>query len=257
MGFNSRIEDDILIFTLTNPANGYAIDSSVLNGLEAAVNQVNINDEVSGLILTGQDRFFCSGLCLKTLVSFTSRQEMIDWFKFQDEVLYKLFTCAKPVIAAINGHCVGGGMYLALACDHRLIRNHPKIKVGLPEINLGLGIAPITGEVIRFGLDSDKRYREVMFSGNYYDPQSTVDLGVFDEVLGYDVDIIAYAKNKIVQFNGKYPKAFVYIKQTEKQHSAKIMQEEFKAYNWNTIAEHFNDKQITTNLKKVLQSMKK
>ena len=252
MSFISKIENNVFVFTLDNVANGNTIDTELLQGLNAAIDQVNENAEIKGLILTGQDRFFCSGLSIRSLLSFTGRQEIINWFKLLQETFYKLFVCTKPVIAAINGHCVGAGMLLALSSDYRLVLNNPKTKIALPEIKLGMGFGPATGEIVRFGLGSDKNYKDIMFSGEPFSPQAAIDYGIFDEIVDDAAELMAKAFAKAIAYYGIHPHAFALLKDNEKKHSAKIARDEFDVYNWDEAANQFTNEKNLASLRKAL-----
>ena len=252
MSFISKIENGVLVFTLNNVENGNAISKDVLHGLSAAIDQINEDEGIKGLILTGQDRFFSGGFSITTFVSFANRQEIIDWFELQQETFYKLFVCSKPVIAAINGHCIGGGMFLALSADYRLVTNNPNTKIALPEINLGLGLGPITGEIVRFGLGSDKNYRDIMFSGDRFPPQAAIDFGIFDEILDDESELMPKAFAKVNAYHRGYPNAFAILKHNEKKHIAKTARAEYDAYDRDIIANQFTNEHVIASLKKAL-----
>jgi enoyl-CoA hydratase/carnithine racemase len=91
MSYESKIEDGIIIFKFNNPKVN-AIDMNVIKGLDEAVDKLNSDEELKGIVLTGEGRFFSGGFCLKTFTSFTSSKDVIDWFKFEENTLLKLYT---------------------------------------------------------------------------------------------------------------------------------------------------------------------
>ena len=114
-----------------------ALNSQVLDDLDAMIDQVAADDEIYVMILTGAGRSFVAGADIGEMKGFSS----IDGKKFGVHgggVFLKLENMAKPVIAAVNGFALGGGCELSMACDIRLASE--KARFGQPEV--GLGITP-------------------------------------------------------------------------------------------------------------------
>ncbi|HCP48327.1 MAG TPA: enoyl-CoA hydratase [Deltaproteobacteria bacterium] len=133
--------DGVAILTLdAPPANCYSLP--LMRALDDAILQARFDDEAEVIVLTGKgDRFFCAGADISMLTSVTPR------FKYYfclhaNETLSRLEHTPKLVVAAINGHCVGGGLEVALAADLRVARKGAG-KWGLPEV--ALGVLPGTG----------------------------------------------------------------------------------------------------------------
>lgn len=133
---NYSVEDGIALIELHDPpANTYTYE--MMRDLDDAILEARLDEEVHVIVLRGAgDKFFCAGANIKMLLSAT------DQFRYffslhGNEVLMRMENTAKLVIAAINGHAVGGGLEVALACDMRVAKRGPGM-LGLPEINLGL-----------------------------------------------------------------------------------------------------------------------
>lgn len=127
----------IAIMTVSRPEALNALNSQVLVDLDAAIDQVEKDDDVYVAILTGDGRSFVAGADIGEMKGFSS----IDGKRFGvlgGNVFLKLENMAKPVIAAVNGFALGGGCELCMACDIRLASE--KAKFGQPEV--GLGITP-------------------------------------------------------------------------------------------------------------------
>lgn len=127
----------VAVMTISRPEALNALNSQVLVDLDAAIDQVERDEEVYVAILTGDGRSFVAGADIGEMKGFSS----IDGKRFGvlgGNVFLKLENMAKPVIAAVNGFALGGGCELCMACDIRLASE--KAKFGQPEV--GLGITP-------------------------------------------------------------------------------------------------------------------
>jgi enoyl-CoA hydratase/carnithine racemase len=181
----TRLDDQILIATLTNGKTN-SITRETLDQLQAAVEQVTTDETIKGLILTGNGRFFSSGFDLYTFMGFEELDQAVEFLTYADKVLLDLFLCPKPVICAMNGHSAAGGLILAMASDYRIITDHPKIKVGMSEIKIGVPLSTAQSAVMRFGLDSDKRFRDVMYFGEMIDVHTALEREMVDQVVDAD-----------------------------------------------------------------------
>jgi enoyl-CoA hydratase/carnithine racemase len=253
MSYESKIEDGIIIFKFNNPKVN-AIDMNVIKGLDEAVDKLNSDESLKGIVLTGEGRFFSGGFCLKTFTSFTSSKDVIDWFKFEENTLLKLFTCKKPVIAAINGGTTAAGMIYAMATDYRIAVNNPKIKVGMTEIKIGLSLSPSMGNVMRFGLDTDRNYRDIIMKGELVDPAFCVERGIFDELCEAE-ELIEKAKVKVVALYDTLMHPFTELKNLQKREMAALIKRELGEYDWNIMGDTFMDEKIKKLLGKVLASI--
>jgi enoyl-CoA hydratase/carnithine racemase len=131
-----RTEAGIAILTLNDaPLNAFTYE--MMKDLDEAILDARFDNDVHVLVLTGHgDRFFCAGANLKML-SEVDRSFKYYFALHADETLCRLENTPKLVIAAMNGHAVGGGLAIALACDLRIGRKGSG-KLGFPEANLGL-----------------------------------------------------------------------------------------------------------------------
>jgi enoyl-CoA hydratase len=138
---NYATEKGVALLTLTDPpVNAYTHE--MFKELDACILEARFDDDVHAVVITGHgDTYFCAGENIHML------READESFKYYfclhaNETLLRLENTPKLVIAAINGHCVGGGLELALACDLRVARGGP-FQIGFPEV--GLGILPGMG----------------------------------------------------------------------------------------------------------------
>ncbi len=138
---NYATDKGVAVLTLTDPpVNAYSYE--MFKELDANILEARFDDDVHVLVVTGYgDKYFCAGANVNML------READETFKYYfclhaNETLLRLEATPKLVIAAINGHAVGGGFEVALACDLRIARAGG-FQIGLPEVNLG--VLPGTG----------------------------------------------------------------------------------------------------------------
>lgn len=253
MSFESRVEDGIIIFTFNNPKVN-SITTETLKGLEQAVDQLNADETLKGMVLTGNGRMFCGGFDLKTFTSFANGDEIIAWFKYEEEVLLKLFSCKKPVISAINGSATAAGMIVNMASDYKIAINNPKVKCGMTEIKLGMSLAPSMGNIMRFGLDTDKNYRDIVMKGELVDPLFLVERGIYDELAEAD-ELIDKAKTKVCALYDTPGHPFIQLKELEKGQMAAYIRSELDKFDWNLMVSTFTNPVVVKILKKVLEAI--
>lgn len=254
MTFMKTVDDGIITFTFDN--NGYnSINTEVLHGLHDAVRQANSDDSVKGIIITGQGRIFSSGYELGTFISFKDDADCLEWGGMRESVIYDLFTCKKPVVAAINGHAMAAGLIVAMAADYRIVVNNPKVKMGMPEINIGIPLSNSEAEVIKFGFGSDKNYRDMMFTGAQINPETALQKGLVDELAADRAELIEKAQAKIIAMMDAPGRAFVMLKQVEKRHVADYIQANSSKFDWQGYAACFFKESVMAAIKKVKASM--
>jgi len=225
-----EIQDNIVIAQFSDGASN-AVTIETLRQLKEIVDEVNENDELKGIILTGEGRFFSSGFSLPTFVGFETPEQVIDFFEEEENILVDYFTCKKPVVCAMNGHSAAMGLILAMASDYRIVKNHPKIKLGMSEIKIGLALSIAQSAVVRFGLDSDKRYRDVMYFGDMVGVDKALGMEMVDEVVEAD-NLISRAKEIICLWIDTPNKPFIQIKKELKSGVADTIRQHLAKGDW-------------------------
>src|SRR5262250_1762023 len=136
-----RIEEGVAILEMDDPpANTYTYE--MMQQLDAAILKARMDENVHVILLRGAgEKFFCAGASIPMLTQ-ADPQFKYYFCLHANETLCRLEQTPKLVIAALNGHTVGGGLEVALACDIRLAKKDGG-KIGLPEVNLG--VLPGTG----------------------------------------------------------------------------------------------------------------
>jgi len=190
--------DGIVTLTMDDPTQGANTMNEVFTtSLTATVDRlVAEKDSVSGVILTsGKKMFFAGGdLSIFLHVTKADAPELEATSASMKADLRRLETLGKPVVAAINGAALGGGLELALACHYRVALDARGSEIGLPEVTLGL--LPGGGGVVRtvrmFGLQ--KALMEVLLQGQRRKPAKALEVGLIDELVETPEAMIDAAK---------------------------------------------------------------
>ena len=249
-----EIQDNIVIACLTGGAtNSITIDT--LRQLKAIVDEVNENDDLKGIILTGQGRFFSSGFSLPIFIDFEKPEDVISFFEEEENILLDYFICKKPVICALNGHAAAMGLILAMASDYRIVKNHPKIKLGMSEIKIGLSLTIAQSSIVRFGLDSDRCYQNIMYFGEMVGVDTALEMKMVDEVVD-EKDLIDRAKEIICLWIDTPNRPFVQIKKNLKAETVKKISHALKTENWqDPLAQTLLNKEVKATLSFVQAAM--
>lgn len=136
MSVDLSVEDGVATITLNRPERSNALNQEHYRGLSAAWIEVRDDSNIRAAIITGAgDKSFCAGADLKEFIpNPPEAREM--WLTQTDQLLNRGLEVWKPIIAAVNGWCLGGGMTLLFATDIRLAASHAQF--GLPEIKRGI-----------------------------------------------------------------------------------------------------------------------
>ena len=170
----------IALFTLDDPpANTYTHE--MMRDLDEAVLRARFDPEIDVIVVTGAgDRFFCAGANINMLAAADPTWKYY-FCLHANETLSRLEQTPKLVIAALNGHCVGGGLEIAMAADLRIARQDAG-KIGLPEVNLG--VLPGTGGTQRLArLVGRSKAIELMVTGRTFSFEGAESLGIVNAVL--------------------------------------------------------------------------
>src|SRR5881296_3553442 len=175
-----RVEKGVAIFELNDPpANTYTYDMN--RELDECILKARMDDDVHVIVMRGAgEKFFSAGANIKML------SEVTPLFKYYfclhaNETLNRLEQTPKLVIAALNGHTVGGGLEIAMAADIRIAQKGAG-KIGLPEV--ALGVLPGTGGTQRLSrIVGKSRAIQIMSEGNTFSFEEALDLGIVNQVI--------------------------------------------------------------------------
>ena len=190
--------DGIVTLTMDDPTGSANVmnehyGESMHNAVERLVAE---KDSITGVVITSAKKTFFAGGDLKGMINLGPENagEAFDTVEAVKRDLRALETLGKPVVAAINGAALGGGLEIALACHHRIAADVKGLVVGLPEVTLGLlpGGGGVTRTVRMFGIQ--KAFMEVLSQGTRFKPAQAKEIGLVDEVLPTVEELVPAAK---------------------------------------------------------------
>lgn len=162
------------------------LSSKVLQELDGLLDDIAARRDIKALVfISGKQDNFIAGAEINEIKDVTDPEEGAQKARQGQALFQKIYDLPFPVIAAIQGACVGGGLELALACHFRIARIHPKTKIGLPEVKLG--ILPGFGGTQRLPrLIGIQRSLRLILTGKLVDAAMAGRLGIVDKVLPID-----------------------------------------------------------------------
>jgi enoyl-CoA hydratase/3-hydroxyacyl-CoA dehydrogenase len=173
-----EVKDGIATITMNRPEAMNALNDKVLRELKETIGQVRDDPVVRVVIITGQGPAFVAGADIRAMLA-KSLSEVREFIQFGQEVMNDIEKLEKPVIAAINGFALGGGLEVALACDIRLASTEARL--GFPEV--GLGIFPGFGGTQRTPrLIGRGQACELIFTGDQIDAEEAARIGLVNRV---------------------------------------------------------------------------
>jgi enoyl-CoA hydratase len=177
---NVKVENHIAIVTINRPEKLNALNNATLSELKSIIQKIYINPDIKALLITGSgEKAFVAGADIAEIASldgFSAKS-----FSENGQEIFKLIEdCPKPVIAAVNGYALGGGLELALACHLRVATKNARM--GLPEASLG--IIPAYGGTQRLTqLVGKGRALEMMMTGKMISAEDALLIGLINHVV--------------------------------------------------------------------------
>ncbi|HYY55333.1 MAG TPA: enoyl-CoA hydratase/isomerase family protein [Candidatus Dormibacteraeota bacterium] len=173
-------QDAVGVITLDRPpANSY--DKGFLDEFNTSIDAARWDADAKAILLrSASEKFFSAGADVAWFAKTDAAQQHL-FVIHANEVMSKLERTPKVVVAAINGHCLGGGLEIALSCDFRIAADG-QYRIGLPEVTLGL--LPGTGGTQRLPrLIGKQKALDLMLRGTALAPAQAAELGIVDEVV--------------------------------------------------------------------------
>jgi len=193
-----RGEDGVVVLTLDDPnQSANTMNAAYVASMGATVDRLEAEkDEIKGVVLTSAKKTFFAGGDLNDLKQVRPEHaaELAEGLKVVKGQLRRLETLGVPVVAAINGAALGGGLEICLATHHRIAVDDSKVKLGFPEVKLGL--LPGGGGVVRsvrmFGIAD--ALMKLLLQGKELRPDKALEMGLIGEVVATRDDLVPAAK---------------------------------------------------------------
>jgi enoyl-CoA hydratase len=175
-----NVEGAVATITLARPEKLNALDFEMILALERAAHLIDANKDVRAAIITGEgEKSFCAGGDIAAWSAQSPEDFGLNWVRVGHRAFDALTRLRQPLIAALNGHILGGGLELAACADFRVGEEH--IKVGLPETGIGIipGWSGTQRAVKRFG---SQIVRRMSLLGEVLTAQQSLDEGLIDRI---------------------------------------------------------------------------
>ncbi|MGH2915110.1 MAG: 3-hydroxyacyl-CoA dehydrogenase NAD-binding domain-containing protein [Solirubrobacteraceae bacterium] len=203
MGDNGTIrwqrgDDGIVVLTLDDPSqSANTMNAAYLESMRATLDRLEAQrDQITGVIITSAKKTFFAGGDLRDLRTATpaSSEQVAEFVRENKSLLRRLETLRKPVVAAINGAALGGGLEICLACHHRVLLDDSKAVLGFPEVTLGL--LPGAGGVVRSVrmLGIANALLQLLLQGQRLAPAKALEIGLVDETVATRDELVPTAR---------------------------------------------------------------
>ncbi len=194
-------DDGIVVLTMDDPnQSANTMNEAFMTSFGETIDRLEADkDEIKGVIITSAKNTFFAGGDLHDLRRARKEdvEQLAEMVRTGKQRLRRLETLGKPVVAAINGAALGGGLEICLACHHRIVVDDPKAVVGFPEVQLGL--LPGAGGVVRtvrlIGIVN--ALMNALLQGQRHRPAKAKELGLVDEIVPSRDDLVPAAKQWI------------------------------------------------------------
>jgi 3-hydroxyacyl-CoA dehydrogenase/enoyl-CoA hydratase/3-hydroxybutyryl-CoA epimerase len=192
-----RHDDGVVVLTLDDPSrSANTMNEAYASSMDAVLDRLAAErEDITGVVVTSAKKTFFAGGDLDSLGAIGPNQgaEVYARTAHGKAQLRRLETFGRPVVAAVNGSALGGGLELALACHHRIVADDPKIEIGFPEVTLGLipGAGGIVRSVRLLGIVN--ALMTVLLRGQRLRPAAALEAGLVHEIAPRD-ELVTRAK---------------------------------------------------------------
>jgi 3-hydroxyacyl-CoA dehydrogenase/enoyl-CoA hydratase/3-hydroxybutyryl-CoA epimerase len=193
--------DGVVILTLDDPdQSANTINEAYRASLAATVERLEAEKgSISGVVFTSAKKTFFAGADLKDLKRATPEDtaDIAEMVRTNKAMLRRIETLGVPVVAAVGGAALGGGLELCLACHHRVAVDDPRVKLGFPEVKLGLlpGAGGVARTVRMFGIVN--ALMGLLLQGQELRPGKALEFGLIDEIVATPDELVPAAKTWI------------------------------------------------------------
>lgn len=175
--------EDHTFHILLDRGKSNAMDIDLINELIEAIDIAREDPAIEGLILSGKEGFFSSGLDLIALYQYNEEEMILFWNRFM-LLIFKLVSFPKPAVSAITGHSPAGGCVLAICCDYRVMAEGEYI-LGLNEVPVGIVVPESIFTLYSFWLGKGPAYR-ALITGKLFKSEEALAVGLVDEVVPFN-----------------------------------------------------------------------
>jgi 3-hydroxyacyl-CoA dehydrogenase/enoyl-CoA hydratase/3-hydroxybutyryl-CoA epimerase len=184
-----ELDQDVAVWTLDNPGKSTnTIEQAFLDDLDHCIERLKSEPDTKGAVITSAKRLFLAGADLNDIernnavLRSLPPAEMFEKVFSLSKLLRKLETCGKPVVCAINGTAMGGGLEIALACHQRFVADTPTLMLGLPEVQIGM--LPAGGGTQRLSrMIGIQAAAPLLLEGKALDPKAALAAKLVDAVV--------------------------------------------------------------------------
>jgi 3-hydroxyacyl-CoA dehydrogenase/enoyl-CoA hydratase/3-hydroxybutyryl-CoA epimerase len=186
--------DGVAVATMDLPGRPTnLVNDELMTALAQVVERVAGDAAIKGLVLASAKADFCAGGDIDRMAAWTDPREPFEASMAMKAVLRRMETLGKPVVAAIGGHALGGGLEIALACHARIVLDEPRLKLGQPEVKLGL--LPGGGGTVRLArLLGIQTALQIVGEGNDLAPAQAKAMGLVTELAPDRAALLAQAR---------------------------------------------------------------
>lgn len=179
----TRVEGHIGVVSINRPEKHNAMDDPAQAALLGAIQQMADDPDVRVIVLRGEGRSFCAGRDTSVLGHRERDESDYDFVRRAQQIQHALMDCHKPIIAAVKGAAIGGGLEFALASDMRVVGE--SAKMSLPEINYGL-LPDMGGTQTLMSMIGRARTKYYIMTGNQISGEEAYELGIADWLVDDD-----------------------------------------------------------------------
>jgi len=204
------IDDKIITISLNRPQVHNAFNNTMLTELVQVMNFIDKSEDLRVVIFTGQGKSFSAGADLnwmKAVINYSYEENLEDSLKIS-EVFYKIYTLKKPVITAINGATIGGGMGFVGASD--IVIASERAQFSLSEVRIGIVPACISPYLIK--KSGQGALKELFLTGMRFSPQKALELGLINYLVPHD-KLEDFSKQKAEELLHCGPRAIAVCKE--------------------------------------------
>lgn len=160
-----------------------SFDMKFLDNMLGCLDDLEMNEDVSGVIIAGNEYSFCTGADIQAVAGY-SEDECIVFLQSLDLLLYRIYYFTKPIVSILTGHALGGGLSLAQATDYSVTSDSEKAKFGFPEYKLGLSF---TRGMVEILLSKPSASLHPVLTGEKLNAQEAIKAGYINEICQGDL----------------------------------------------------------------------